>query len=262
MRDSSVEMSGMKISKEGQRRANSAMNRADGSRQSRRCSGRGQGELAGLRTADLRFTLEKAWAAVMPGPTVRVVSPGQTGALAPGSLRMARVSARSSEVMCGSACWIGARGVGQVRAVRSRSRARSRDRAVSSAGVRGHERHLPYQAAVVLPIAGLAGRDGLAQGRGPNRVERAGCGQTGACGDRGHRDRCCLRLAAIAAHIQDSCRHQEQQTARQRSTCSTASCGGGADIGRAGPCRAGLDAGRCNPACPCLRPARPERRRV
>jgi hypothetical protein len=43
---------------------------------------------------------------------------------------------------------------------------------------------LPHQAAVVLPVAGLAGRDGPGQGRGPIRVECAGCGQTGACGDR------------------------------------------------------------------------------
>ena len=222
----------------------------------------GQGKLAGLRTADLRFTLE-AWAAVVPGRLF------EWSAWSGGSARVQVAEAAENGESLGAVVRGHVRerlldrhtGVGQVRTVRSRSRARPQERAVPSAGCAAIGAILLYQAGVVLPIAGLTGRDGRRKAEGQSVLSVRDAGRL-TRGDRGRRDRCCLWSAAIAAHIPDSCRHQEQQTTRQRSTCSTASCGGGADIGRTGPCRAGLDAGRCNPACPCLRPARPERRRV
>jgi len=74
---------------------------------------------------------------------------------------MAMVSARSSRGMCGSACWIGAPGVGQVRAGQV-----TESREVTSAarvigGVRGHGRH-----------PAVSGRRRLADHAGLGRGER------------------------------------------------------------------------------------------
>jgi hypothetical protein len=89
------------------------------------------------------------------------------------------VSVKSSAVMRGSACWIGAAGWGRWGLVSSRSRARSRERAGSPAGFAVMDAMLPYQAVVLLPIASLAGRNGPVRGRGIPGVSVPDAGQAG-----------------------------------------------------------------------------------
>jgi hypothetical protein len=84
---------------------------------------------------------------------------------------MAMVSARSSGVMCVSACWIGALGWGKCGLVRSRSRARSRERPPT----RGHSAEFAAMGAIVSDRAAVSPmKNGLPERRRPADLRPAG----------------------------------------------------------------------------------------